>query len=442
MQSDAPKPKVRRGMWSSQVGFIAAAVGSAVGLGNVWRFPYVAGENGGGAFIFAYIASVLLLGAPLMMFELAAGRRFDGGAFGVFKRIAARARFAGAAIAATSFVILSYYSVIAGWTLGHAGIVGLGLDVDFATFADSWASLALFAFALFVSTAIVLRGVTAGIESVTRILMPTLALTLIAIAIYALTLDGRPAALEFLFEPRLEALAEPSVWAAAMGQAMFSLGVGGGVLITYGAYMRRSTPVRDSTAVIGGADTAMAMIAGLAIFPIVFTFAVEPSAGPELAFDALPRMFAQLAVGRVVGTAFYLLLFFAAITSMISMIEAAAASLSDATGWKRTMAVLALLPPALLLGGWAALSYSPVALTLFGEPVLDRLDIAFGTFGVLVAGLATVIVLFWVGKPHEVADEIGAGAQGAARTAIVFVGRYLVTGAIAATLLASVIDAF
>lgn len=423
------------------MGFIAAAVGSAVGLGNVWRFPYVAGENGGGAFVLAYILSVLLLGAPLMMYELAAGRLYNGGTVGVFRAIHPRARFAGVVVAGISFMILTYYSVIAGWTLGYAGIVGFGLDVDFATFGGTWASTVLFAVVLLLATGIVLRGVTAGIESVTRVLMPILGLALIVIAIYALTLDGRTAALEFLLKPRFELLSEPRVWAAAMGQAMFSLGIGGGVLITYGSYMRLSTPVRDSTAIIGGADTAMAMIAGIAIFPIVFTFAVEPSEGVELAFDALPRMFNQLAVGRLVGTTFYMLLFFAAITSMISMIEAAAASISDWTGWRRNKAVLALLAPALALGGFAALSYSPISLTLAGVPVLDRLDVAFGTFGLLIAGLGTAVAMFWMGKEHEVANEIGVGAQGRTRNAIVFVGKYLVTGAIILILFANVVEA-
>ncbi|MDA1036279.1 MAG: sodium-dependent transporter [Chloroflexi bacterium] len=441
MQSEPPERVPRRGLWSGQVGFIAATVGSAVGLGNVWRFPYMVGENGGGAFIVAYVASVLLLGAPLMMFELAAGRRYEGGVFGAFRAIAPRARFAGAVVAGVTFLILSYYSVIAGWTLGHAGIVGLGLEADFDAFAGSWASLALFVVTLFTATAIVLRGVTAGIESVARILMPTLAIMLVAMAVYALTLDGRSDALKFLFDPRFGVLAEPRVWAAAMGQAMFSLSVGSGVLVTYGAYMRRSTPIRDSTAMIGGADTAIAMIAGLAIFPIVFTFAVEPSEGIELAFDALPRMFGQLPMGRLVGTAFYVLLFFAAITSMISMMEATGASISDWTRWPRTKAVIVLALALLAVGGWAALSYSPAGLTLFGEPVLDQLDAAFGTFGLLVAGLATAVAIFWVGKQHDIADEIGAGAQGRAKSAIVFVGRYLVTGAIIVTLVASVIDA-
>jgi NSS family neurotransmitter:Na+ symporter len=222
-----------------------------------------------------------------------------------------------------------------------------------------------------------------------------------------------------------------------MGQALFSLGVGTGVLVTYGGYMRAKTGVRDSTALIAGADTFIALLAGLAVFPIVFTLAVAPSAGPELAFDALPVMFADLSFGRVIGTGFYLLLFLAALTSMISMLEGAAASLADWRGWRRTKAVLVLLVPLAAAGMLSALSYSPLELTLFGAPVLDRMDIAFGTFGLMVAGLPTAIVLFWMGHPKE----IGGGARGFAGRAVIIVGRYLVTAAIVGTLAATAIDA-
>ncbi|MDA1172944.1 MAG: hypothetical protein O2826_00270 [Chloroflexi bacterium] len=170
------------------------------------------------------------------------------------------------------------------------------------------------------------------------------------------------------------------------------------------------TGVRDSTALIAGADTVIAMVAGVAIFPIVFTFAVAPAAGPELAFDSMPLLFEQLAAGRLVGTAFYLLLFFAALTSMIAMMEGTASSLADALRWTRTRAIWTLLPLLLVTGSLSALSYSPVHLTLFGEPVLDRMDSLFGTFGLMLSVLATSIVIFWVGKPQAIADEIGPGA--------------------------------
>lgn len=288
--------------------------------------------------------------------------------------------------------------------------------------------------------AVVLRGVQGEIEVASRTLLPVLTLGLLAIAIYSLTLEGREQALEFLFEPRFEALREPRVWANAMGQAMFSLSIGSGVLVVFGGYMRPQTGIRNSTALIAGADSVIALVAGVAIFPIVFTFAVAPSAGPELAFDAMPLLFEQLAGGRFVGTAFYLLLFFAALTSMIAMMEGAAGSLADALRWTRTKAVWALLPVLLFIGTLSALSYSPVHLTVFGEPVLDRMDSLFGTFGVMLSALATAIVIFWVGKPEAIADEIGAGAGGFAGKAVIFVGRYLVTGAIAVALLANILD--
>jgi NSS family neurotransmitter:Na+ symporter len=429
----SPPPPARE-RWSGQAGFVAATVGSAVGLGNIWRFPYVAGENGGGAFIVAYLIAVVVCGAPLMMFELAAGRRYAGGAFAVVRAIAPRYRLAGVAIALAGFALLSYYTVVAGWTLGYAGITAAGLDPDFGGFADSWAPTALFLLTGALGLGIVLRGVRNGIEAASRLLLPVLTVLLVAMMVYALTFEGRSQALEFLFNVEWAALGEPAVWARAIGQAFFSLGVGCGVLITYGSYMGEEAPVRNSAAVVASADTAIALIAGLAIFPLVFTFAVPPASGPQLAFDTLPQLFGSIGLGRVIGTAFYLLLFMAAITSLVSLIEGTAASLRDWRGGTRRQGVVWLGAAMLVAGLPSALSYSPLAWTIGGRPVLDAVDSVVGTYGLLAGGLVTVVALFWLGDPRLITRDIGEGARGRAATALVAVGRYLVTGALVAVL--------
>ena len=437
--ADAGKTKPARERWSSRAGFIAATVGSAVGLGNIWRFPYIAGENGGGVFILAYLVAVLVVGAPLMMFELAAGRRYAGGVYGTIRAMAPRAKLLGAGIALVSFVILSYYLVVASWTLGYVGITASGSGTTFESFTGSWAPALLFVATLAIGGAIVLRGVSQGIEAASMLLMPVLAVIVLGLAAYGLSLPGRGDALRFLFQPETSALLDPQVWAAAVSQAFFSLGVGTGVLMAYGSYMERRVGVRDASAVVVSADTSVAILAGLAIFPIVFTFALAPAAGPQLAFEALPRVFEQIAFGRVLGTAFYLLLFVAATTSVVSLMEGASAALSDWLGWARRRAILGLAAPLIALGALSALSYSPVGLTIAGRPVLDALDGTVGTVGLVATGLATTIAIFWLGRPGDVAQEIGEGAEGAAGRALFLMGRFLLTPALVAVLVASVV---
>ncbi|MBI4202629.1 MAG: sodium-dependent transporter [Chloroflexi bacterium] len=401
---------VKREQWSSHLGFLAAAMGSAVGLGNIWRFPYLAGSNGGGAFLIPYLVGIAVCGLPLLMFEYAAGRHYRLGVMGAFKAMSRRYEVVGLAIAAMVFFILSYYLVVAGWTLGYLIATPIGKEAGFSAFTATWWPVACFVVTAVVCCGVVMLGVTKGIERTSRALLPLLAVVIVLMAGYGMTLEGRGEALSFLFKPDLSALGDPLVWARGFSQAFFSLGVGMGVMITYGSYMARESAIARSSVIVASGDVSVALLAGLAIFPLVFTFGGPPGAGPQLAFETLPQVFSHMPGGMLVGSAFYLLLFVAALTSAVSMLQVVAATISDRTGWSTSRATRWLVLPLLGLGLLSALSYAPADLRFFGQPVLDLMDTTFGTFGLLVGALVTCIAIFWLADGLAMKEQVGHGA--------------------------------
>ena len=357
----AGAPQANQETWSGKAAFVFAAVGSAVGLGNLWRFPYQAGENGGGAFVLVYIACVLAIGLPVLMAELFLGRRGGGSAIAAIRRLA---RAEGASGAWTifawvgmfaSFAIVTFYSVIAGWVLYFAWLMiadlvtGIGADgvasltggafhgVERATIdgqlgdlISSPGKMILF-HAIFIglTTWIVSRGISGGIEKAVTILMPTFFVLLVLLSAFAMVTGDAGAALAFLFQPDFSTLAarfaDGSILLSAIGQAFFSIGLGSVLMVTYGLYIGRDQSIPNSAGIVAAADTGVALIAGLAIFPIVFAFGLEPGGGPGLMFQTLPLGFSQMPFGSIFGIAFFLMAFFAALTSSISLLEVATA---------------------------------------------------------------------------------------------------------------------
>lgn len=423
MESQAKSIRLER--WSSSKGFLAATIGSAVGLGNIWRFPYMAGENGGGTFLIPYFVGILLCGIPLMTFEIAAGRRYRSGIIGAVQAINPRFWVLGAAIALIGFIFLSYYLVITGWTLSYLVSTPLARDTDFNAFSNSWAPLAFFLIATAIAVLIVGLGIAKGIERVSKVLLPLLVVILVLIAAYGLTLSGRAEAVSFLFQPQFSELLNPQVWANGFGQAFFSLGVGLGVLVTYGSYLDDDNNITGSVLVVSGADTIVALIAGLAIFPIVFSFGQSPSSGPQLAFETLPVIFKQMPLGSIVGTSFYLLLFVAATTSAVSLLEMVVRSVADRLSWSHVRSLIWTVLPLLALGTLSALSYSPVHLDIWGRPVLDLLDTAMGTFGLLLGGLLTSLALFWMCPPETLIGQVGGSRSGSIGQLGFFLGKFV-----------------
>ena len=321
--------------WSSRSAFLLAAIGCAVGLGNLWRFPYIAGQNGGSAFIMIYVGFVFLLGVPLIMSELAIGREGKLSAVGTMQKLARQGyspiwTIIGWISVLVPVLGLSYYCVIAGWSVDYIFKAALGnftyIDAAgsgaiFQEAQDNWPVL-IFWFSLFLCTTIVIisLGVKEGLEKAVKIMLPALFVILIFLAIYAMSTGDSSRAIEFLLNPDFSKLT-PRAILEALGQALFSLAIGVGGLITYGAYLPDDVSLPKSAGLIAIADTMVALLAGFAIFPIVFEYGLEPSEGPGLIFATLPIAFGQMPGGILFGTLFFVLLSFAALSSTIGMLE-------------------------------------------------------------------------------------------------------------------------
>ncbi|RXZ66540.1 sodium-dependent transporter [Pelagerythrobacter rhizovicinus] len=338
--------------WSSRLALIFAASGFSVGLGNIWRFPYLTGENGGAAFILVYLACAFGIGLPLVMAELMLGRRGKRGVVGSLQAVAAKSGaserwgWIGKLALLATFAILSYYVVIAGWTLDYmvrattgtfAGIGRQDSTAVFQSLMDSpWRMIVWGAITIGVTGLAVGRGLQGGIEKVTGILMPLFFVGLVLFAGYALLVGDAASAMRFLFVPDFSKI-DGAVIAMAVGQAFFSVGVGFGTMVSFGSYLEEDVSIGSTAAIIVAADTAVALVAGLTIFPFVFLYGLEVTSGPGLVFETLPVAFGAMPAGELVGLAFFFLLFIAAITSCVGLLEPLA---------KRVRAVLGMRLPA------------------------------------------------------------------------------------------------
>jgi len=393
--------------WGSRLGFLLATVGAAVGLGNIWRFSAVVGQNGGGAYLVPYLIAAVVCAIPLLVLELSIGRRLRTDVVSAFQSIGSTYTPVGWFITGAVLVILSYYLVLTGWVLGYLVAWLLGDPPTFAAFTTSWAPVGYFVVATAITGAIVSAGVRAGIERMATLLMPTVFAILVVLAVYATTLSGWGTATRFLFTPEFAVLTHADLWSAAVGQVFFSMSVGQGIMLTYGSYVDDGTDLRTAALVITVVDVGAAIVAGLVIFPIVFSFGLEPTLGTELAFTTLPTAFETMQSGRLVAVAFFGLLLFAAISSAVSLLEVGVAATTDATRLSRRGATAALTGGVFLAGIPSALSYSPVDLAVAARPVLDVVDDSVGTFALPVSALLIVVVFVWVADLEEVAADLG-----------------------------------
>lgn len=395
-----------REKWSSGIGFILASIGSAVGIGNIWRFPYLVGENGGGAFLIPYLIAVFLFGLPLMILEFALGRHFKTSVVPAFSTIGKKFKIAGFFLVFIMGMILSYYLVITGWVLAYSLFFITGNPIPFSQFTGSYYPLLFFLTSAVITFLVVRAGVRQGIEKLSKFLIPLLFAMLLLLVIFALSLPGAAKGIEFYLTPDFGKLADPFVWTAAFGQAFFSLSVGTGIMLTYGSYMRDENIVK-SAGIITVSDLLVAILGGFVVFPIVFSFGLDPAAGVQLAFVTLPPIFQEMSFGFLLGAIFFLLLFFAALTSAVSMLEVPVATLIDSYGFERKKATLLVSIAILLVGLPSALSYTPLKLALFGTPLLDIKDFAFGTIGIISAGLVLSIVAGWYLDHGIISRHIG-----------------------------------
>jgi NSS family neurotransmitter:Na+ symporter len=426
-QRDTGAPPSSREQWRSRRGFVLATIGAAVGLGNIWRFSFVAGENGGGAFFVIYIVSALLVGAPLVIAELALGRAARADAVSAFDHAAPRSAWiAGGWLGVIAGVlILSYYAVIAGWALKYfVGAVDgslwrLAADAHggfFAGFiANGWEPVVWQAAMMALTMIVVMGGVQKGIEAVNLFLMPLLCLIVVGLAAYAATLPGAARGIAFLLAPDWSAFARPEVYVAALGQAFFSLGIGMAVFVTYGGYLPRRQNIPAAVVAIVAGDTLFAIVAGLAIFQAVFAFGLDPAAGPELAFITLPQIFLAMPWGAAFGSAFFFLLAAAALTSMVSLLEVPVACLVARAGLRRTTAVLAAGGLTLALGVPSALGFGLLdGVTVAGRSILDAMDFATSNLLLPSGGALIALLVGWRwGRANALAgSDMGDGVAG------------------------------
>jgi neurotransmitter:Na+ symporter, NSS family len=413
-----------RSQFGSKFGFIMAAAGSAVGLGNIWRFPYLTGENGGAAFVLVYIFCVVLVAVPMLINEIAIGRLTGKNPVGAVQTLGGNKvwlALVGVLPLIVTFVVLSYYSTIAGWTVGYIFTSLFSIKTTFSEFIANPAYVVpLGATVILITAFIVLAGVSGGIEKATKILMPLLFVLLILVILRSITLPGSGKGIEYYLVPDFTKI-NGRVILAALTQAFFSLGVGWGMMITYGSYLSKTQNIVTSSLWVSAMDTSVALLAGFMVFPAVFAFNQSPSEGPTLVFSVLANIFQQMPLGNLAGALFFLLLFFAAITSTISMLEAPSAYFMDQKKWSRKkaawiVAIAAFLlgiPSALSTGGIESLSVINVNfLGVIKTGVMDIFDYLFGSLFMMLVVLSTCLYTGWFIKTELLVDEIEKGAPG------------------------------
>jgi NSS family neurotransmitter:Na+ symporter len=413
-----------RATWGSKAAFILAAAGSAIGLGNIWGFPTVAGQNGGAAFLLMYLVAVAFIGAPVMLAELIVGRRTRRNPVGAFKALAPGTAWVavGGLGVLTGVLILSFYSVIAGWTLAYifktvTGTFVAGVDTEaiFGELAGSpVAAIGWHLLFMVITIYVVLGGVRDGIERWTKVLMPLLFALLVLLAIRAVTLTGAGAGLEFYFKPDFSKVTGRVVL-AAIGQAFFSLSLGMGAMITYGSYVSKRDDLVSSAAWVTGADTVIAILAGLIIFPTLFHAGLEPGAGgPGMVFVVLTSLLSSIPPapygGVVFGTGFFLLLGIAALTSSVSLLEVATSWAVDERGVSRRRGAITLGAVAFLIGIPSALANGAVDkltnLPGLGTDFLSFLFLVFGQYSLVIGALLISVFVGWVWGVKAAGEEV------------------------------------
>jgi neurotransmitter:Na+ symporter, NSS family len=437
-----------RGEWQSRFGFILAAAGSAIGLGNIWRFPYVVGENGGAAFVVIYLAFVFLIAAPVMLAEFAVGRNTARNPVGAFAKLAPGSlwKLVGILGVVTGVAILSFYGVIAGWTVGYFfkmfdGSVTSGMSADasaalFTGLVGSWKFSGGLLFVFLVLTGLIVwRGVARGIELMSKILMPMLLLLLLILAIRAVTLPGAGSGLRFYLAPDFSAVTA-STFPTALGQAFFSLSLGMGTMITYGSYIQKREHLATAAGWVCLSDTLIAFLAGLIIFPALFSAGLNPAGGPGLVFQVLPPLFATLPAGHLFGGLFFLLLAIAALTSTISLLEVPVAYLVDEWRWSRGKAVFITTAVTFLIGIPSALANGAVgffsSVPGVGVDALSLMNIAFGNYSLSIGSLLlSLFVGYRWGVKAAVAEVEQSGVRFSLKSTWAFLIRFLCPVAVA-----------
>lgn len=416
----------QRSQWGSSFGFIMAAVGSAVGLGNLWGFPYKMGKGGGFAFVIIYLIFAATVGFVGLVSEMAIGRKAKMDALGSYAKIDKSAKFIGFMATIVPFIILLFYCVLGGWVLKYAfaymmelfgsanlGFAGMDGSTFFTTFiSEPFEPVLWFVIFLFLTAGIVTLGVEDGIERSSKIMMPMLFAMLLIVVIRSVTLPGAMAGIEFILKPDLSVFSSlestVNVASIALSQVFFSLSLGMGIIITYGSYMGKEQSIEKSAIIVPLLDTLAAVLAGFAIMPAVFAFGLDPSAGPGLMFITLKEVFASMPLGNFFGFIFFMLVFFAAISSSISLLEVVCAYFIDTRKMKRKNATI-LVTLLIFLGGIpVALSYGTLSWVkpIMGMDILDSLDFVSEYLLMPLGAMLMCLFIGWKWKPQLIIDEV------------------------------------
>ena len=410
-----------RDSFGSRFGALVAMAGSAVGLGNLWRFPYLVGENGGAAFIIIYILLSFLICLPIFISEFVIGRRSQKNAYAAFRDLSGGSawRCVGLFTIIVPLVVLSYYSVIGGWsveyllksvTFAFESASQSAMSTMFSDFVSStWGPLLVHTGFLLVTTLIVVVGIKDGIEKFSKVMMPLLFFMVLAIAIYSMTLPGAKAGLDYLFNPDFSKITGKAC-AAALGQAFFSLSLGFGTIMTYASYVDKKENILFQSTATAFSDLMFALIAGMAIMPAVFAFGLNPQSGPGLVFETLPFVFGQMPAGGFVAILFFLALLVAALTSSISMLEVAVAYLVEEKGFSRVWACVVLFVICWVVGAICSLSFGPLSgVKIGGGNLFDFFDNLSSNILMTLGSLLTVLFVGWRLKKTDVYDEFTNG---------------------------------
>lgn len=410
----------KRDSWGSRFGFIMAAAGSAVGLGNIWRFPYLTGMNGGSAFILIYLFFSLGIGISVMAAEFAIGRRTQLSVVGAYRSNSRRWTFAGILGVLTAFFIMGFYPVVGGWALAYVFKSFTGSLSNAASIGDAFSAfisdpidpLIWMIVYLGINIAVVANGISGGIEKASKVLMPSLYVLFIIIAIRSVTLPGASAGLEFLFKPDFS-MVTGETFLAALGQAFFSLSIGMGCMLTYGSYLKKDENLPSNALIITLMDTSVALLAGIAIFPALFAFGIEPTSGPGLVFVVVPSIFAQMGtIGPVLSVIFFVALMVAALTSSVSLIEVVVSYLIDEKKFPRKKSVAMTSSIMVFMAILSSLSMGILSdFHIFGVTFFYFFDILTDKIFLAIGGMILTIFTGWFLKKEDLKDELTNGGS-------------------------------
>ena len=402
-------PQTRK-QWSSEPAFVASMAAAAVGLGNLWRFPYIMGENGGGAFVLAYLLALAVVVFPIMVLEVAAGRLAQGNTVATYRQVNRYGALYGWFVVLITLAITSYYLVITGWTLGYAVDAVRGELRIFDDYSSGYNSLWYF-FAVALLAAVVLVRDVRAIETLSKILMPLLLLVMIVLVIFASRTPGWEETKAFFFQVDWARLGDGRLWAFAFGQAFYTLAIGQGYLVTYGSFIPRKTHLPRACLIVAATETSIALLAGWMIFPFVFSYGLSPDEGSQLAFVTLPRVFEEMRGGAWLAILFFGLFFAAAFSSCLAGLKVLVAAVSEELNMRNTLAVITVTGLMLVLGTASALSFTPLQWQIGGEPVLDVIDRIAGGNVIIFSGIFGAALFCWFIPPQRIRKVLGTNSR-------------------------------